>query len=255
MENDIVESLRQLVCGEIDADRWINWWDENSRRLKTTIKPGQFLRLKPKKPGSFGPASRCVLASQLEAANLLQREGVSGALSDRYENEWQVEFATLQEMALENRKELEQHAALILKGLEPTFSKLAQFLRHHFGIVESIEPGASEGQIRRLESTLAIQLPKDYRAMLASARSLELGDILRIGLEHTTLLKITLPPDSAGDYLCLGDCWLQADGNQVLLDPSTGSVVYYSHSEPGIETSGRSFRMWIESIPDWDVWN
>ena len=240
MERDIIESLRQLVCGEIEAGEWIQWWTLNVDRVKPNVKPGQFLRLKPGKQGSFGPPTRCVLTSQQEAAKLLEAEGVPFELSNRYQTEWESEFRTMQEEARATSLELRRIAEPILKSLESNFP----------------EPGASKNEISELQSELGIPLPEGYRVLLASTRNMELGDVLKIGLQHTTLLEITMPSLPARDFLCLGDCWIEADGDQLLLDMSDGgeAVIYYSHSVPELRTIGNGFRSWIEGIPSWDTW-
>ena len=249
--------LCRLANGEIEPDAWIEWWNRNSDWVAGVINRGHWLRLRPPQPGGFGPPCRCAFVSQAEACKLLDKWGVEYSRSDRYEQEWETHFkeCCAQQEAQQKQRQRELHP--ILKLLAADFPRFVRFLRRSPEIVESMEPGASDEEIAKCESSLSAALPIPYKRFLNCCRSLKLGDTLKIGLPH---MFVHEPPDGVelptDGLLCFGECWLEADGDQVLFETSCidPPVLYYAHNVPELRQVAGNFVEWVEGIPKWDCW-
>lgn len=216
------------------------------------IKRAPFLRLKPPRPGGFGPPSRCALVSQQEAIALLSSWGVEHTTSDRYEQAWQADFAKFQADEKQANKALQRKFKPPLDRLKEAFPKLARFLKRHLDQIETLADAATPEEIVQLETALGVPLPESYRTFLACTAELVYGGGLQIGLPHTFMHPSddTLP--SSG-MLCLGDFWWEGDGDQILVgkvEPgSEPPLLYYNHATPAISQLAKSFAAWTESLP------
>ena len=85
----------------------------------------------------------------------------------------------------------------------------------------------------------------------------ELGDVLKFGLDftfvHEPAEEVELPTPR---LLCFGECWLEADGDQLLFGHTTSAiseppVLYYAHegAPPKARPMAENFTKWTESIP------
>ena len=120
-----------------------------------------------------------------------------------------------------------------------------------FGLPPVPSSGASEDELRRLESSLGVPLPDEYRSFLSRWRYLVLDDGLRIwGLRHEGL-SVGEPwlsdQHRAGvRYLVFGDYWGFADGDQLLFDlsdPRQVVVAYLHEHGPLYEEYAPSFSL------------
>jgi len=254
---DLANVLRQLATGEIEPDAWIDWWNRKNDWVATLINPGQWLRLKPPQPGGFGPSCRCAWVSQSEACKLLDHWGVEYKVSNRYKEEWETYFKEFCAQYEAKRKDRQKRFRPILKLLEADFPRFARFLRRNLETIEFMDVGASDEDIAAWESSLNAALPAAYKRFLNCCRSVELGDTLKFGLPHMFIHESPagskLPTDG---LLCFGDCWLEADGDQVLFGEATADppVFYYAHDVPELRQVARNFVEWVEGIPKWDSW-
>jgi hypothetical protein len=254
---DLANVLRELASGEMEPDDWIDWWERKSDWVASLIKRGQWLRLKPPQPGGFGPPCRCAFVSQSEACKLLDQWGVEYRLSDRYEEEWETHFREFCAQQEAERNERQKRFRPILKLLEPEFPRFARFLWRNLETIESMDVGASDEDLAVCQSSLNAALPAAYKRFLKYCRSVELGDTLRFGLPYTFVHESPAGPRLPTDgLLCFGDCWLEADGDQVLFGTSHADppVFYYAHEIPELRQVASNFVEWVEGIPKWDSW-
>jgi hypothetical protein len=247
----LVEALRRLAAGEFEPDEWLRWWEAHAERVAGLLNRGQWLRLKPPLPGGFGPPSRCAAASQPEAVRLLGGWGIEHEHSDRYERDWQAEFAraTAEQEQEQMRRRSEYRPRLdCLKG---HFPKLARFLGRHLDQVEELAGPATTEQIEELERALGVSLPESYRRFLRCTQALVYGDGLHIGLPGTFQHPDEPGLPSAG-RICFGDYWLEGDGDQVLFGEGESGreppVLYYNHAEPSVRRLAEDFPAWLESL-------
>jgi hypothetical protein len=120
-----------------------------------------------------------------------------------------------------------------------------------FGVPPVPDAGASEAELRRLESQLNMPLHAEYRVFLSRWRYLVMDDGLRVwGLDHD---GVSVGWPWASDrhregvrYLVFADYWGYADGDQLMFevgDPD-GAVVAYLHEHgPLYEAFAPSFSL------------
>lgn len=259
----LMETLLRLATGQIAPDEWLAWWQTHADSVATQLKRGQFLRLKPLQPGEWGPACRSAMVSQTEAVKLLHECGIEVAVSGRYTDEWNAAFKQFcadgtAEAELQKKRYLPQ-----IKELEENFPKFSRFLKKNLHLIDPLHEPADEGEVIELEAALGHLLPPAYRGFLLICKALELPDTLRLGLPFTSVHKASsgVPLPTAG-LLCFGECWREADGDQVLFgrdwkrpgaDPA---IFYYAHeaSPPEVRQVGDDFTAWLEGVPKWREW-
>jgi hypothetical protein len=111
--------------------------------------------------------------------------------------------------------------------------------------------GATEQELARLEASLGVPLPPEYRTFLTRWRYLIIGSGLQIwGFDHegvgigTPWVSDTHP--GGGTYLVFGDCWNYADGDQLLFDlndPARPVLLYLHEHGPSFEQYAPSFSL------------
>jgi hypothetical protein len=111
--------------------------------------------------------------------------------------------------------------------------------------------GACEEELAKLETTLGIQLPAEYRQFLAITRYLKIDDGREVGgLDHNGLFVTERPwvsnqhlPGEA--FLVFANFWQFADGDQLMFDLSEPiPVVAYLHEHgPLFEVYAPSFSL------------
>jgi len=112
--------------------------------------------------------------------------------------------------------------------------------------------GASEEELRKLESELGVKLPSEYRQFLTQYRYLKIDDGCEIGgLDHEGIYVAENPWISEEHrkgvpYLVFANYWSFADGDQLMFDLSdaTHPVVAYLHDYgPLFEAYAPSFSL------------
>lgn len=91
-EAELFQVLGELISGQMSPQAWLQWWQEHQEAVRPLIKPGEFLRLKPKLVGrdegeyraeaSIGEAKRILDARKIEY-------NVPAEVAARREAEWQ----------------------------------------------------------------------------------------------------------------------------------------------------------------------
>ena len=157
----------------------------------------------------------------------------------------------------------------------PKFSKLAADSE-----LEVVLPGASAAEIAEIEAEVGVHLPASSKRSLHCARgSWLMGGVVQFGQQHPFAHEFppfdslppaqqavvkrkggVWPPPSNG-MLCFAECFMQADGDQVLFDTSQGlvngeyPVVYYAHDArpPSIRRIAASFTDFMEEFLQYEV--
>jgi hypothetical protein len=97
--------------------------------------------------------------------------------------------------------------------------------------------GATEAELKQLESDLGVALPSEYRQFLAICRYLKIDDGREVGgLDHegvhvTESPWVSVQHRSGVPYLVFANYWQFADGDQLMFDLSDDghSVIAYLH--------------------------
>ena len=193
------------------------------------------LRLKPRSVIDHGP-SFAAHYSQDGACQVLDLLGVAYDRSDRYHRDWQRIFEQfLREQAAATAARATEFVPVI-NTLAGPFPRFAHFLKANLNEVDPCRPGLDDAALARLEQDLGLRLPGAYRTFLRCASEVVVGDTL----------------------LCIGEYWLDADGDQVLFDlrgePAHDTsddppVLYYDHGQPAVRPIANSFTAWIDALP------
>lgn len=227
-----VEPLKALAEGRFEPADWLEWWNRHGAEIEGAFPRGWFLKLKPLLGG--GGAHRATLHSQRGARYVLEALNVSFGRSDRYERAWQDDLARFSTAEQERRLVRGEQIQPQLATLTPSFPKFAAFLKKRAADVIRIDEPATEAEIAATESALGVHLPEAFKRWLRCTRELQL-DGFSIGLDEVVLHPATIPrvqrPAALG--LCIAEYWLEADGDQVLVERTSearddGPVFYVS---------------------------
>jgi hypothetical protein len=243
------DTLKDLAEGRMDPDAWIGWWDENAAEVEAVCPRGCFLKLKPRRPGPLG-ANEVALGSQGGACSILEALKLPFVRSDRYQIAWNEDFQRFCAAEKERKrlriKELEPR----LKSLEGLFPKFARFLRRRAGDVDQIDEPATDSEISAIENALGVPLPQTFKQLLNVTRELHMN-ALSLGVEQV----FRHPAEVGGPTgsICIADYWLEADGDQVLVeyrpDPLPDPpVFYYAHEQGSARPLASRLTEWIESL-------
>ncbi|WP_166831252.1 SMI1/KNR4 family protein [Thalassoroseus pseudoceratinae] len=170
-----------------------------------------------------------------------------------------------------------------LNALQDRFPTFAENLRTcPDADIENVEPGASDSDLVELESSLGLELPESYKALLKCAREFWLfGGAIQFGFQHPFIHDFqpydelnpqqqqmvqmksggVWPPPSNG-MLCFAEFFMEADGDQVLFDVAsrlqTGDypVMYYAHESrpPSVRKLSDDFESFLNEFLDYDQW-
>lgn len=112
--------------------------------------------------------------------------------------------------------------------------------------------GASETELRDLESHLGVGLPVEYRQFLSRFRYLKIDDGCEVGGFDHHGIYVTERPWVSNEhrpqvpYLVFANYWRYADGDQLMFDlsePTNGVVAYLHEHGPLFEKYAPSFSL------------
>lgn len=243
---DLLEPLLSLAEGRADPEAWLAWWDENRERVEAAVSRGAFLRMRPLSDRTVG-ANYATAPSQPGVWKLLEQLQVSFTRSERYAAAAEEEFRAWSAAGQAREDARRREFLPILKRLEGDFPRFARFLRRRLDRIEQLEGGVPEE-----EAGQGASWPAAYRRWREGVRVLDL-ETLKFGEEHPFLVASAVADLPSQGMLCIADYALEADGDQVLLDPREGGddppVFYYAHGVPEVRRLAASFTAWIESLP------
>jgi len=161
----------------------------------------------------------------------------------------------------------------VLEAIANVFPRFARLAADRG--LENVLPPASSTEIAALEHALGLPLPDSYEALLGCARGFWLmGGVVQFGSQHPfvhdfpplealnaqqlRMVEIkggSWPPASQG-MLCFAEFFMEADGDQVLLDTSRGLVggeypiMYWAHEArpPAVRRLADSFSEFMEDF-------
>lgn len=246
-----VPVLKDLAEGRLAPQEWLAWWDAHSAELKSVVPPGWHLRLKP--PGESHTLNRRLAASAAGASFVLGQLGIAHMATDKYQRAAEVEF---QEFCAARERLREQRKAAFrpaIAAIHIPYPKFARLLTRRSDLITELLPGATDDELVAMERSLGLNLPASLKTLLHASRHIQL-EAFALGTFYifTHELRSGAPSPSDG-MLNFGDCWLEADGDQMLFDPrdlpaDDPPVYYYAHEVPEVRPLRKSFSAWLESL-------
>jgi hypothetical protein len=170
-----------------------------------------------------------------------------------------------------------------LRGLGASFPKFAaQFGDGSTFHLEQVKRPATNEELEAIERKLETPLPESYKSLLRCARGFWLFDgMVQFDSQHpffhhfepldqlTPLQQKMVkqkggqwPPPSQG-MLCFAECFMEADGDQVLFDVSKGlmkgeyPVMYYAHeaSPANVRVLAKDFTAFMDEFLDYPAFS
>lgn len=83
LDESLVSGLKQFAEGDMSADEWRAWWEENAALVKRQVKPGEFLRMKPRKQDPI--PTRAICKSHKGVCQALEAREMPFTMTDRFE--------------------------------------------------------------------------------------------------------------------------------------------------------------------------
>jgi hypothetical protein len=218
----LIEEMKRLAQGEFEIDEWEEWWRNNSYSVERLINRGGYLKIKPIKHEFKWLA---IFKSQQGAMEFLEKNNIPFKPSERYEKNYQKEFSEFFEAEENKRKEKNKKLKESCPELFKAYPKFSASLNKVFSDGDILEKGASEKEIKIVESNIGIKLPEDITEFFKVISLISLEGI------HISLKEL----DFQEEYLILGDYWKEADGDKLLLklpvSEENNKIFYYSHEE------------------------
>ncbi len=246
-----VPTLKDLAEGRLDRTGWLVWWREHAKELEAMVPAGWYLRLKMGS-GHEDEPNRQMETSVRAASYILSALKIDHTAPDKYRVAWQKDVAAYSAAQDRLRKQKLKQLQPALERIRVHFPKFAALVKRKFHSSSLPEPGATDDTIREVEDGLGIQLPDKLVALLRASRQIELEG-LTIGTHiffHESRSGLSCPSEG---MLCFADYWLDADGDQMLINPKDlpnddPPVYYYAHSIPEVRPTKKTFSAWLESL-------
>jgi hypothetical protein len=246
-----VPILKNLAEGRLDRQDWLAWWHEHAAEVEAAVPAGWYLRLKMGN-GHEGEPNRQMESFVRGASYILSALKITHTPTDKFKIAWQADFAAYSAAQDRQRKEQQKQLKPVLERIKAQFPKFAALLKRKFESASLPEAGATDEELHALENSLGIQLPGMLATLLRASRQIQLEG-LTIGTHlffHGS--RGDAPAPSSG-MLCFADYWLDADGDQMLIDPKElpdddPPVYYYAHSVPEVRSTKKTFSAWLESL-------
>jgi hypothetical protein len=241
---ELLQTLKDLVEGKIDEEAWMAWWKPNAAAVKTAFGEKLAEKLKPK---SEQLPAEAAFNSQNQAMTILNEAHIPAKRSMCY-----FERYVKSSDALEASKGKEFKSRINL--LKAKYPKLTACLSRNAKKIETFAAGASEKEVAAAEKTLKAKLPRSMRDFFKVTKHFG-AEGLEIDLDQLFIHPGDRNAADGKRYLCVGDYFWKADGDQVLVDVSAPAVdpkiFYYAHSEPGakILPLAENWKEFLENLP------
>ena len=241
--------LQDLAEGRVSLDDWLNWWERQAAEAERALLPGWFSRLRPSR---LERSTNETMAAAIAAASyILTAMGIEHTPDNRYLEAANAEHQAA--MAEIQRKHKERETAFLpaIAAIGAVYPKFARLLKRRTDLIIELQPGATDEKLATEERLLGLSLPEKLKTLLRASRQIQLeGFDLGHLFFHEQRGKV---PGASHGMLCFADYFLEADGDQMLLDPrdlpaDDPPVYYYAHAVPEVRPLAQSFSAWLESL-------
>jgi hypothetical protein len=214
----LIETLKSLASCEIKPHEWREFWDSADERLSRELPRTDYLRIKPGWHEDETWAYEVMWQSQKGAVKYLQKCGVDFKVGDYYEKEQKRVcdgyYADMRQKKIELKRRLAEQN-LKLAARYPKFFKAAVAA---FEIGDKITPPSSSP--RQI-------LPRGLSELLCIV-----GEIVLDGINISSR-DVGDAELSSQKWIFVGEYWLEADGDALLMRHDDERVYYYAHEQQG----------------------
>ena len=250
-QKEFFKVLKSFVEGKLAAADWIDWWNKNRKAVAKLVDANTAKCLAPRHPDS---PSASAYDSHLQAVKILKAAGVPARASNRYFKEFRLnikDFIRQEDARDQQRGDQLKTRIEPLKAVAPN---LHACLHRNSKKLETFEPGASEKDIARLEKALKVRLPKPIRDFFRITKHFSVEGF-ELDLDQLFMHPGDGDASDGNRYLCLGNYFWKADGDQILVEISAPAadpkILYYAHSAPTakIRPLAASWKEFLEKLP------
>lgn len=238
--NDLQSKLLSLVEGHESPESYQEWWQNNQDMLAQLLSRGEFLKLKPcKHQLRWVP----ILTSQKAACAILDRLQLSYKRSNYYQEQY---LSELDALSLEHKKRQQARRKQFIQDHEDfslAYPKFAKALACVLDESDTLKIGASEPLIDAAQESIGFVLPSKVRAFFRHATAIRLSS--GVSIELDALYKHTFRDEQ---YCVLGEFFLHADGDLLLLRATEETIYYYAHTNDEVRVLCKDMDELVEKI-------
>ncbi len=257
MDHDsILSVIKSLVEGRIEPQVWLDWWEANSSAVKKQVKPGHFTRMKPRRPPTGYRWTALTLAAGCVdgACRVLDSAGISYESDTDFAERARLEEVKLDEeaMAAVGDGDAKKRETMLcrLERLQSLAPNLCSYLKENKIEFEITPNERGQDSIATLESQLGTTLPPLLSSFLLLVERFSVE-----GFQLDIRYVFWHPTNGGERYLCIGDYFLNADGDQLLINPKSDkpeTICYFDHAhgDNGISIYSKNLVKLLEDLPE-----
>ena len=241
--------LLHLAEGRVSVESWRAWWEGHAAEAERALLPGWFARLKPR--ATYRSTNETMAAAIAAASYILTAMGIEHTPDTRYLEAANAEHQAAVAETQQRNKERETALLPAIAAIGAVYPKFARLLKRRTDLIVELQPGVTDEELATEEQLLGLPLPEKLKLLVRASRHVQLEGF-HLGHLFFHEQRGELPGPSDG-MLCFAEYWLEADGDQMLMDPrdlpaDDPPVYYYAHGVPEVRPLGKSFSVWLESL-------
>ncbi len=220
--DEIDAKLEELGYGKLTPKQWFDWWEKNEPIVQQRTTPEIFAHIKPNP--SYTPF-QATAYSQGGVQRYFKQQNIEIPDNETYTKGWQREWS---KRAAEERKQREGERDIFKQNfasLEAEYPNLFNTLVKKYFAFDVLKPGLDDAAINKLEQKLGFIFQPGLRKLIHHISVMD-ADGFSINVNNWFT-------DNGGSELILGDFWLKADGDNLLMKKNDPTVYYYAHEEKG----------------------
>ncbi len=220
--DEIDAKLEELALGKLSPKQWFDWWEKNEHIVQQRTSTAIFLHIKPNK--EYMPF-QATAYSQGGVQRYFKERNIEIPDNDVYTSGWARE---MRKKAKEERKLREGEREVFKQNfasLGAEFPNLFNTLVKKYFAFDALKPGLDADAIKKLEQKLDFIFTPELRKLIQHISVMD-ADGFSINVENWST-------NNGGSELILGDFWLKADGDNLLMKKNDPAVYYYAHEEKG----------------------
>ena len=229
--NNIVNGLKLLSEGLFQPEEWIDWWQQNEKFVKPFLSSRWYLKIKPKmSQGLIG----ATLISQNAAREYLKtiNQSFNESSHINYAEGWKKQ---IDDIPLDYDKFNIIDFDLKFDRLKKIYPNLFFAIKKHLLKNDVVKNDLTKDELT--SSPFYELLYSDVITFFYCISQLKMEGV-SIGF---SMLKLR------GEYIKIGELWLNSDGDELYIKPHEGSVYFHDIGRNDIHIINKSFNLFIEN--------